>query len=303
MKKSQLNTPILFIAFNRPDITKIVFDEIKKVRPKKLFVSVDGPRNEIERQKVEKVKKIVSDIDWLCEVKKKFNRKNLGCRKAVSSAMTWFFNNVDEGIVLEDDCLPSKDFFKFCEEILARYRDDERIMHISGNNFLGNLRKYKYSYYFSKYPFSWGWASWRRAWKKYDVDMKLYPKIKIGDYLKNFSFLEKLRVKSKLKATYKGLEDTWDYQWFFSLLINKGLAIVPKKNLVKNIGFREDSTHTKPIDSYLSVPTENMDFPLKHPSHVKWDKEADKKYFKRFFWKRAMNVFLRKTNLIKIFRF
>lgn len=303
MVKKQLNIPVLLIAFNRPNFTEKVFKEIRKARPKKLFVVVDGPRNEEERRKVEEVRKIVSNIDWPCKVKKLIRQKNLGCRKAESSAIDWFFENVKQGIVLEDDCLPSQDFFKFCEEMLEKYRDDKRIMHISGNNFLGNWRRDKYSYYFSKYPFSWGWASWRRAWKKYDVDMKLYPEIKKKKYLENIhlSFFENHSIKSLFEATYKGL-DTWDYQWFFANLINNGLSIVPNYNLVRNIGFGKNSTHTKKEHFYLSVSTKEIEFPLKHPPFMIWDEESDKKYFRRFFWKRVRNLFLRKTGLIKIFK-
>jgi hypothetical protein len=291
------------VAFNRPDLTKRVFEEIRKSKPKKLFVSVDGPRNDLEKEKVNEVIKIVSNVDWSCSVKKKFNKKNLGCREAEISAMTWFFENVEEGIVLEDDCLPSPAFFRFCEEMLKKYRNDERIMHISGNNFLGSTKKETDSYYFSKYPFSWGWASWKRAWKFYDPNMKLYPEFRKRKHLNQIytSVLERESVKRMFEATYKGL-DTWDYQWHFSILANSGLAIIPNKNLVQNIGFRDDSTHTKKLDAYLSTPRENLNFPLNHPSFLIWDKEKDKIYFKRFFLKRVKNFFIRKLGLNKIFK-
>jgi len=303
-EKNQFNVPILLIAFNRPNITTKVFQAIREIRPKKLFVSVDGPRNDTEKVKIEKVQKIVSNVDWLCKLKKKFNKKNFGCREAESSAINWFFDNVDEGIILEDDCLPNQDFFNFCKEILKKYRNDKRIMHISGNNLLGNWRRDRYSYYFSKYPFSWGWATWKRAWKKYDVDMKLYPEVKKKRYLDEIHpyFLERQGIKSLFEATYKGL-DTWDYQWFFSNIIHSGLSVTPNKNLVQNIGFGKDSTHTKKEHSYLSIPTEKIKFPLKHPPFVIWDKESDKRYFRRFFWKRVRNTILTRTGLIKLFKF
>lgn len=305
MKKTKLKTPVLLIAFNRPDITEKVFQQIRKARPKKLFFAVDGPRegNKKDLVNVKKVRKIINGVDWKCDVKKLFRKKNIGCRKAESSAMDWFFRYVEEGILFEDDCLPTQDFFVFCEELLEKYRDDERIMHISGNNFLKGWKRDNYSYYFSKYPFSWGWATWRRAWKKYDVDVKLYPKIKNKEYIKDIfnSSIEISSAKSVLEAAYNGW-DTWDYQWFFALLVNEGLAIIPNKNLVRNIGFREDSTHTKEIDYHLSIGLDKMEFPLKHPPFIIRDRKSDEKYFQQYFWKRVRNFLLKKTGLVRFLR-
>lgn len=307
-KNKNLRVPILFLVFNRFDTTKKVFEEIKRVKPKKLFISSDGPREDKRKEKeaVEIIRKYLLDkIDWNCKVKTLFRNKNLGCKKAVSSAIDWFFENVEQGIVLEDDCFPSPDFFKFCEEMLEKYRDDERIMHISGNNFLGNWRRDKYSYYFSKYPFIWGWATWRRAWKKYNINMQAYPEFKKKKYLKDISSsrLEEKYIKKVMDRTYFNKSDTWDYQWFFTLLINNGLSIVPNENLVRNIGFDIDhSTHTKAIDSFLSIPTEKLKFPLKHPHFIIRDKKADERYVKWLFKNRLKKYFLLKTGLHKLIR-
>ena len=192
-----LTTPVLFLVFNRPDTTEKVFEAIRQAKPQKLFVAADGPRgNRLgEKEKCEQVRKIATTVDWDCEVKTLFREKNLGCKFAVSSAIDWFFKNVEEGIVLEDDCLPSQSFFWFCQELLERYRNDERVMLIGGNNrgvdFLKN-----HSYFFSKYVQIWGWATWRRSWEKYDSKIRKWKLVKeqIGNYI--YSPKEvKLRIK------------------------------------------------------------------------------------------------------------
>lgn len=168
-----VSTPVAFFIFNRPVLTEIVFEAIAKAKPKKLLVVADGPRFAEEEEKCQKARAAVIDkINWECEVLTNFSDRNQGCKYRVSSGLDWVFSEVEEAIILEDDCLPAPSFFRFCETLLARYRDDERVMTISGDNFqLGNSRT-EYSYYFSKYTHIWGWASWRRAWQHYDVDMK-----------------------------------------------------------------------------------------------------------------------------------
>lgn len=258
-----MKTPILFIVFNRPDATAQVFSAIRKAKPKKLFIAADGPREKVagEKDLCDKVRDIVENVDWPCEVKRLFRSKNLGCRLAVSGAIDWFFNNVEEGIILEDDCLPTQSFFKFCTAMLSKYHRDESIMHISGSNFQRPENKINNNYYFSKYVHVWGWASWRRAWKKYDVGMKDWPRIKAQDKI-NYVFnsvLEREYWYTILESVFQGKIDTWDYQWVYSIWKNRGGAITPCVNLIENIGHGKNSTHMSLRK--LQTQTEQMKFP------------------------------------------
>jgi len=290
MNAIPLTTPLLFIVFNRPDTTQVVFEAIRKAKPQKLYIAADGARPNVksDEENCEKVKAIVSKVDWDCDVKTLFREKNLNCGKAPSSAMTWLFENEEEGIILEDDCLPSSSFFLFCQELLDYYRDDTRVMHIGGNNFLNGWQKdHDYSYYFSRSGHIWGWATWRRAWQKFDFDISLYPKLKEKSYFDQFfmNSLERFYRLRKFDRTRErnGTADWWDYQWDFARFVNSGLAIVPKKNLVKNIGFGEDATHTlNGNNRYTKMQAEEIELPLRHPPFMIRDMESDKKYFSGF---------------------
>lgn len=280
MSNKRLNTPVLFLIFNRTDTTQQVFNEIRKARPKKFYIAADGPRadRKDEAEKCRMTREIIKQVDWECEVKTLFRDKNLGCRKAVSSAITWFFENVEEGIILEDDCLPDSTFFTYCEQLLEKYRDDNRISMISGVNFQFGNKRGEYSYYFSRYTHIWGWASWRRAWKYYDVDMAAWPEIRDNDMLSNI-FRDRKRVEyweSYLEKTYSGKINTWDYQWAFTSWINNFLIILPNSNLVSNIGFGMEATHTSAANKFANMQREKMKFPLKHPGYVIQDVKADR---------------------------
>ncbi|MDD3084041.1 MAG: nucleotide-diphospho-sugar transferase [Candidatus ainarchaeum sp.] len=278
--------PILFLVFNRLDTTKQVFEEIKKARPKKLYVAADGPRNIEEEKKTDAVRKHVLDnINWNCEVKTLFRKKNLGCGKAVSQAITWFFKNEEMGIILEDDCLPSQSFFPFCEELLKKYKNDEKVMQISGFN---PVSKNKYSdtdYLFSYSGSIWGWATWRRAWEKYDFDMKTFPKFKKLNKIENFYFNKKI-IKSKLKnfeLIYLKKIDTWDYQWSYSRLFNQGISIISSKNLIRNIGFGIESSNNKGSGKrFFFMKLENIIFPIIHQSNIKINEKFDIDFYKFF---------------------
>ncbi|MFM2284410.1 MAG: hypothetical protein RL222_1914 [Bacteroidota bacterium] len=267
-------TPVLFLVFNRLDATKQVFAGIRDVQPKYLFIAADGPRNQVagEAEKTEAVRNyILERIDWPCEVKTLFRDTNLGCGKAVSGAITWFFEHVEEGIILEDDTLPSKSFFPYCEELLHRYRDDSRIGMISGNNFQ-LVPPGKYDYIFTKYVSIWGWATWKRAWSLYDYNMNSYrqqPK-ETEDLLRNTFGPEEMAARSRIfVATAEGKIDTWDHQWFFCCLLHHLLTIVPASNLISNIGFGEDATHTTDATgNHMHLQTCDLHFPLKHPSFI-----------------------------------
>src|SRR5688500_1827095 len=189
LSTTPLNVTVLLVIFNRPDTTRLVFEAIRNARPRRLYVAADGPRPGVaaDNANCQEARKIIDSVDWQCEVKTLFREKNLNCGVAPSSAFTWFFQHEEEGIILEDDCLPSQSFFWFCQELLERYRNDTRVMHIGGNNFLNGWQKDKdYSYYFSRSGHIWGWATWRRAWKHFDFDISLYEKLKQQDYFSNF---------------------------------------------------------------------------------------------------------------------
>ncbi len=228
---------IAFIIFNRPEYTQRVFNEIRKARPKKLFVIADGPRNSTEAFLCESARKIIEQVDWDCEVKKNYSENNLGCKMRVATGLNWFFENVESGIILEDDCLPNQSFFKFSSEMLEKYKDDERIMMVAGSNSLSNF-KIEESYLFSQYFAIWGWATWRRAWKKYDIDMKTWPENKANGFLQKI-YSEKYMIRHSTDLFDQGFHnkvDTWDTQWFYTCLLAGGYSIVPAINLISNIG-------------------------------------------------------------------
>jgi len=285
MSQSALTTPILFLVFNRPATTQIVFDVIREVRPTKLYVVADGPRKNKpeEIEKCKQVRAIVTSIDWDCELKTLMRDENFGCGKSVSTGINWFFENEPEGIILEDDCVPNASFFPYCTELLERYRHDLRVMEISGNNIRPEkFNQREYSYSFSAHNGIWGWASWRRAWDLYDYEMKQYKKIKAQKYLRqNFnSIFEEDYFNWVFERTYLFPHITWDYQWEFAKRINSGVTIVPQKNLVVNIGFGTDATSTTSSMALASsLKSELLTFPLRHPPYVIVDKEADKHAF------------------------
>jgi len=274
-----LITPVLFLIFNRPDTTQKVFNAIRQAKPKQLFVAADGLREdkEGEKEKCEQARKIIEQVDWDCEVKTLFRDKNLGCKIAVSSAIDWFFENVEEGIILEDDCLPSQSFFWFCQELLKYYRNDARIMHISGDNFQFGRIRGEGSYYFSKYAHIWGWATWRKAWGCFDVNMKSFKKFKKEAQINNvFNIKQQKKYWMKIfQRVYDDKINTWDYTWVYTCFINSGLCIMPNINLVSNIGFGIESTHTQGENSIFSKMKTEEITEIIHPEFVLADQEAD----------------------------
>lgn len=268
----KLTTPVLFLIFNRPDTTQKVFEAIRQARPERLFVAADGPSEDKdgEAEKCAQARSIIGNVDWDCEVVTLFRDKNLGCRMAVSSAIDWFFENAKEGIILEDDCLPNQSFFRYCQDLLEYYRNDTRIMQICGSNVLKDWNRSGCSYFFSNYGPIWGWASWRRAWKHYDVDMKLWPEIKEKKVYEDFcQSREEAEYRLNLYDKVCRREiDTWDYQWGFAKMINAGLSIIPAANLIKNIGFGVDSTHTTSDSPLANLEMKELNLPLKHPKYI-----------------------------------
>jgi len=278
----ELRTPVIFIIFKRPETTQKVFERIRQAKPPKLLVVADGPRPERsgEAEKSFEARLIIDQVDWECEVLKNYSATNLGCAKRVSSGLDWAFEQVEEAIILEDDCVPHPTFFRYCEELLERHRNDSRIGSISGQNVQFGRRRTQCSYYFSIYSHCWGWATWKRAWQHYDLHMNLWPEFKASQSL-NTIFSDPKAVKSwskTLQNIYEHPEDvTWDYQWLFTCWAQGFLTIVSDVNLTSNIGFGAGATHyaTHEASPYNNMLTERIEFPLKHPSFLIHHKLAD----------------------------
>ena len=276
----QLQTPVAFIIFKRPETTEQVFETIRQAKPPKLLVIADGPREDRlgEAEECAATRSIIERVDWDCEVIKNYSEINLGCGLRVSSGLDWVFSQVEEAIILEDDCLPDPSFFRFCEELLERYRYDQRILAISGQNVQFGRKRTEDSYYFSRYTFCWGWASWRRAWQYYDFTMKLWPEVRDGGWLQDIlGDVKAVQVWTKVfQAMYDGEIDTWDYQWIFTCFIQGCLGVVSNVNLVSNIGHGVGGTHTGSETSpFGNIPAEAVSFPLRHPKLVVRNCQAD----------------------------
>jgi hypothetical protein len=282
-----LKTPVAFIIFNRPDKTELVFAEIAKAKPSKLLVIGDGPRLDRigDLEKVSKTRDIIKRVDWPCEVLVNYSDSNLGCKARVSSGIDWVFECVSEAIILEDDCLPHPSFFRFCEEMLNRYRDDRRIGMISGDNFhFGHVMDDK-SYYFSNFNNIWGWATWRDRWQHdYDVDLKNWPDVlRSSDIEGWFGFKGAARYYANIfERVYNNRIDTWDYQWLFGSRLNGRASIVPNVNLISNIGFGLNATHTISNSVLANMATEEILFPLKHPDEIYISTKLDEDLFRKF---------------------
>ena len=257
-----LNTPILYLVFNRPVETGRVFEAIREKRPRRLFVAADGARPDRpgDLALVQETRAIASKVDWPCEVKTLFRDTNLGCGLAVSGAISWFFEQVEEGIILEDDCLPHPDFFPYCETLLERYRHEPRIATIAGNHFLPPTLPHQHSHYVSKYFQMWGWATWRRTWALYDFDLsQLSPEA----CSKLLPATHPISVESKFwtqiyNALKAGAIDTWDFQMFFSAWRTGASHVMPGRNLVSNIGYGPAATHTNFSSSMANLPTQSL---------------------------------------------
>ena len=279
-----MNINVAFLIFNRPDTTEKVFEAIAKAQPQKLLVIADGPRADrpSDAEQCAATRAIIDRVDWECEVFKNYSETNLGCAKRVSSGLNWVFELVEDAIIMEDDCIPHPSFFLFCEELLHRYRDDERIMSIAGSNFQFGRSITKYSYYHSRYHDCWGWATWRRAWKYFDFDMKLWSELRESSFLKGKLLDANVAKywKQKFDLTYEGKKDSWFYRWLFSCWVQNGIALVPNVNLVSNIGFHSDATHTVDNVPYSNLPREEIPLPLQHPPFMFPNREADKFNFK-----------------------
>lgn len=294
-------TPIAFFVFRRPDLTSQVFEAIRQAQPKKLLVIADGACNESESILCQQSRAVTESVDWDCEVLRNYADKNLGCRKRISSGLDWVFELVEEAIILEDDCLAHPSFFRYCQELLEYYREDERIWCISGDNFQDEQWRGDGSYYFSNYNHCWGWASWRRAWKNYDYNLSNWQTVRDGQYLSSI-------LDSELEIKYWhdiferlveiGEPNTWDYAWTFTCWQNSGLTVLPNVNLVSNIGFRSDGTHITGDSKFANLPVKDIDR-IYHPSFLVRDRTADEYTFDHVFGGKEMRELIRKNNTFK----
>lgn len=280
MSKFKLNTPVALLIFNRPNTTERVFNAIANARPPKLLVVADGPRpqREGEAELCAQTRAIINRVDWDCEVITEFADSNMGCKRRVASGIDWVFEQVEEAIILEDDCLPDPSFFRYCEEMLTRYRDNERVGMVSGGNLQFGRQRGTGSYYFSKYTHIWGWASWRRAWKYYDRDLTLWPAFRDQGLLTQIfeTSGEQEYWRNSFQWVHEGSLDTWDVSWTFTAITHGMLQVVPNVNLISNIGFGVNATHTHAVGVHANMPTQPIQFPLEHPMFVLADIEADR---------------------------
>ena len=274
-----LNTPVAYIIFNRPRHTRETFAAIRAQRPAKMFIIADGPRpgHPTDAECCQKVLKIVEDIDWPCEIHRNYAEHNLGCKQRVITGLDWVFEQVEKAIIIEDDVLPHPDFYPYCDALLERYEDDERVMVITACNFQNGQRRGDSAYYFSKYNHVWGWATWRRAWIKNDHSLKFWPKWKKSEaWLRHISDkIERSYWSNIFDRMYRNEIDTWDYPWMASVWYHGGLTATPNVNMVTNIGFGPDSTHTVADVEQSGCPA----FPLgllTHPDEVVQDQKADR---------------------------
>lgn len=284
MKKFSLSTPVALFIFNRPDCLKRVLERIESIKPSVLLVVCDGPREDIagETEIVAQCRALIDKVSWGCKVLRNFSDKNLGCRGRVSSGLDWVFEQVNEAIILEDDCLPDPSFFRFCQELLGRYRKDQRVGMISGTNFQFGHKVNDDSYYFSNLNHIWGWATWRDRWQAdYDVDLNYWPKVREENRVDDWfgTTPERKSFIFNLERTYRSEIDTWDYQWWFASRLNGRVSIIPNKNLVSNIGYGPQATHTKGHNVLSELPTSSMPFPLKHPKTIFASQSLDTRFF------------------------
>jgi hypothetical protein len=285
MSSDDIPPPVAFMFFNRPEVTSRVFQKIREAKPRRLLLLADGPRPHVEgdAQRCAAARAAVECVDWPCEVSRQYSDTNLGCRRRVASGLDWVFGLANEAIILEDDCEPDVTFFRFCEELLQKYRNDERVMMITGTNQVPEV-PIADSYIFSNYGSIWGWASWRRAWSHYDVAMTTWPLTKAQRlHYDTLDTPEECRAKETVwdRVCFGGL-DTWDHQWSYCRLMNSGLSVVPRVNMISNLGFGSDSTHTRnPLDSRSAMPVRTMAFPLNHPTFVLRNRNYDRGFYAR----------------------
>lgn len=274
-----MQTPVALLIFNRPEITRRLVEELLKARPPRVLVFADGPRPDhpADPELIQAAKVAISDAPWECEVLTNYSDVNLGTKYRPATGLNWVFEIVDKAIFFEDDVLPHPSFFRFCDELLEKYQHDERVMMISGNNFIGG-RWTSDSYLFSHYAGIWGWATWRRAWRHYDVELRAWPELRETKFLRDVlaSDDEVAFWRQCFDRIVSGETQTWDHQWQFAIWRQQGLSAMPAANLCTNVGFGPTAQHYKEFNPKLAaVPVAEMPFPLKHPATVVRNREAD----------------------------
>lgn len=286
---NQFNVPILLLVFNRPDVTKVMFESVKKIKPKYLYVAADGSRKEKSGEDAlcnETRSVIVDNIDWDCELKTLFRNENLGLKGAINEAIDWFFDNEEQGIILEDDIIGTKAFFRFCELNLEYYKNDERVMLISGFNHLNKWKPENADYFFSKVGAIWGWATWKRAWELNKRDVSDWENAKKENILDSvFENKEMVKFRNNIfERTFNGQVNSWAYIWTFYRFVNSGLSILPAKNLIQNIGSGDDATHTGKLDEKIAQISvfEPSYSKIRRPRFVVADTDFDTTVFNLF---------------------
>jgi hypothetical protein len=288
-----LDTPVVLIIFNRPDFTEVVFQAIAQARPKRLFVLADGPRSADEAELCARTRAVLQRVDWDCDLKVDFSEVNLGCRRRCASGFDWVFSQVDAAIFLEDDCVPDPTFFRFCESMLEHYRDDTRVMMITGSNYLGSWKADRQSYHFSYFGSAWGWASWKRAWKFYDVTMKSWGdediKARVRDVLADEECFALQAGRFDGLYANPGDRHSWDLPWSLARLIQSGLTVVPAVNLISNRGCLGGNS-LPPTHPIANLPTAPISFPIPFQSSVSVDCLYDQQLIRRLYDQRHLRT-------------
>jgi len=312
--KDFIDVPVLLMLFNRPRTTQKVFDALRTVKPTSIYVAANGPRpgNAKDPELCQAVRDIFKQIDWKCEIHTNFRETNIGMQPHWRLAIDWFFESVDSGVILEDDCVPNMSFFIFCKEMLERYKDNVSVMHVNGSNFQFGRKRGEANYYFSKYPHVWGWATWKRAWKKYDNKLLSFPVFKNNEIIDAItsSYKEKEYWMKFFEEIYSGIRDGSDVKWLYSIWANKGFCITPNVNMVCNIGFGLNAGHTIFKEKTLGQPAVELDLvvhpiiPLSSSLDSIRDKEADaftfKTCFYKSFWQKA--VYKTMSSVLKLLK-
>jgi hypothetical protein len=304
------SVPVLVLAWRRPDLTERVLEAVAAYRPARLFLACDGWGDDAPDELVEAVRATRAVLDrepgWPCTVERRYADRNLGLRTAVSGALDWFLASCGEGAILEDDCLPHADFLPYCEELLARYRDDPRVMCISGDNSSGTPVSDGSSYAFIRWPLIWGWATWQRAWMQYDHDLARVAVLDDSAWAAVVPDADERRVWRERLATMRGpgALDTWDFVWTLSVLAAGGRCVLPASNLVTNLGFGVGATHTVTGPARRLHPVASI-LPIRHPDEVHLDETASRRVFdvaldgagerRRFAWERTLRGRLRRA--------
>ena len=275
--------PVIFLVYRRPQHTAKSLDSIRVYRPSQLYVVGDGPKNDSEVAAVEETRRVIQDgVDWPCDIRWNLASQNMGLANRVSSGITWAFETCDKAVILEDDCVPDKSFFRFCNETLERYQNNQQITAVTGNNFQHGKKRGYASYYFSMFPHCWGWATWKDRWQSYDHSLSCWPDT--VEFLKSF---RNRKLVDYWKATYDSVMenkvDSWAFRWQFSCWARRGMTVTPNQNLVTNVGFDSDGTHCTDVQNDLEIPATSIRFPLRHPFQITRNRSADKFVLREIF--------------------